>query len=66
MCHLVTFFKPTGSDAMQGLNIIQTITFDSEVAARNEASDRALAGCTEVRVWSLVGAVSRQTVVEWS
>lgn len=66
MCHLVTFFKPAGSDAMQGLNIIQTITFDSEETAKQEAADKALAGCTEVRVWCLVGSVSRQVGVQWS
>lgn len=66
MCHLVTFFKPAGQAGPAELNLLQTITFDSEESAKEEAADKALAGCTEVRVWRLVGSVSRQTVVEWS
>lgn len=66
MCHLVTFFKPANANAAAELNLLQTVTFDTEEAAKDEASAKALSGCTEVRVWKFIASATRQTVVEWS
>lgn len=66
MCHLVTYFKPASANAVAELNLLQTLVFDSEESAKNEATDKALSGCPEVRVWSLVGSATRQAGVEWS
>ena len=66
MCYLVTYFKPANANAAAELNLLQTVTFSSEESAKEEAADKALAGCTEVRVWSLVGSVTRQVGVDWS